>query len=207
MNIQELDRIFKPQRIALIGVTSNPLSVGGKVLSNLVGGGFQGVVYPVNPSFEAVLGIQCYPDIRSLPRKPDLGVICAPAPQVPEIVRQCGEAGILGVIIISSGFRETGAEGLALEEQVRAQLKKFEGMRILGPNCLGFVSPLQNLNVSFAPSMPKEGSIAFVSQSGALCSSVLDWALEEKVGFSYFVSIGNTLERRFRGSHRLLRRR
>jgi len=194
MNIQELDRIFKPQRIALIGVTSNPLSVGGKVLSNLVGGGFQGVVYPVNPSFEAVLGIQCYPDIKSLPRKPDLGVICAPAPQVPEIVRQCGEAGILGLIIISSGFRETGAEGRDLEEQVRAQMKKFEGMRILGPNCLGFVSPLQNLNVSFAPSMPKEGGIAFVSQSGALCSSVLDWALEEKVGFSYFVSIGNTLD-------------
>jgi acetyltransferase len=194
MNIQELDRIFKPQRIALIGVTSNPLSVGGKVLNNLVGGGFQGVVYPVNPSFEAVLGIQCYPDIKSLPRKPDLGVICAPAPQVPEIVRQCGEAGILGLIIISSGFRETGVEGHALEEQVRVQLKKFEGMRILGPNCLGFVSPLQNLNVSFAPSMPKEGSIAFVSQSGALCSSVLDWALEEKVGFSYFVSIGNTLD-------------
>lgn len=194
MAIHELDRIFKPQRIALIGVTPNPQSVGGKVLANLVGGGFTGVVYPVNPAFEAVLGIGCYPEVASLPKRPDLGVICAPAPQVPDLVRSCGEEGILGIIIISSGFKETGAAGAALEEQIRREAARFAGMRVLGPNCLGFISPGQNLNISFASGMPKEGNIAFISQSGALCSSVLDWALEERVGFSYFVSIGNTLD-------------
>jgi acetyltransferase len=187
------DKIFNPQRIALIGVTSNPQSVGGKVLSNLIGGGFTGVVYPVNPLFEAVLGIQCYSSIKELPKKPDLAVICATAPQVPEIIHQCGEAGILGVIIISAGFKEIGPEGQALEEQIRKEIGQFNGMRVLGPNCLGFISPTQNLNVSFATGMPKEGNIAFISQSGALCSSVLDWAIEEKVGFSYFVSTGNSL--------------
>jgi acetyltransferase len=192
--VHDLDKIFKPKRIALIGVTPNPQSVGGKVLSNLVGSGFEGVVYPVNPSFEAVLGIQCYPDLKSLPKKPDLAVICSPATQVPIIVQQCGDAGILGIIIITAGFKETGAEGKALEEQIKSIKQKFEGMRILGPNCLGIIVPGANLNVSFATGIPKDGNIAFISQSGALCSSVLDWAIEEKVGFSYFVSIGNTMD-------------
>ena len=194
MDVHNLDRIFKPKRIALIGVTINPKSVGGKVLSNLVGGGFRGVVYPVNPDTEAVLGIQCYPDVRRLPRTPDLAVICTAAQQVPGIIRECGEAGILGIIIMSAGFKEIGAEGRALEEQIKAEREKFKGMRIIGPNCLGIIVPGSNLNVSFASGTPQKGHIAFVSQSGALCTSVLDWALEEKVGFSYFVSIGNTVD-------------
>ncbi|HVP36060.1 MAG TPA: CoA-binding protein, partial [Terriglobales bacterium] len=194
MDIHKLDSIFDPHRIALIGVTSNPQSVGGKVLSNLVGGGFRGVVYPVNPAFEAVLGIQCYPDIKSLPKKPELGIICAPAQQVPAIVKECGEQGILGLIIISAGFKETGSEGKVLEDQIQIELRKFDGMRIIGPNCLGIIVPGLYLNASFAAGMPPDGQIAFISQSGALCSSVLDWALEEKIGFSYFVSIGNTLD-------------
>ncbi|MDZ7375075.1 MAG: bifunctional acetate--CoA ligase family protein/GNAT family N-acetyltransferase, partial [candidate division KSB1 bacterium] len=194
MDIHKLDRIFKPQRIALIGVTPNPKSVGGKVLSNLVGGGFRGVVYPVNPSSEAVLGIQCYPDLKSLPKTPDLAVICSPAEQVPDLVRQCGENGVLGIIILSAGFREIGQAGKVLELQIRSEASRFDGMRIIGPNCLGIIVPGENLNISFAQGMPKKGHVAFISQSGALCTSVLDWALEEKVGFSYFVSIGNTLD-------------
>ena len=194
MDVHKLDRIFNPQRIALVGVTTNPKSVGGKVLSNLVGGGFRGVVYPVNPDSEAVMGIQCYADVKTLPRTPDLAVICTPANQVPELVRACGEAGILGVIIMSSGFKETGPEGKALEDRVMEEARKFEGMRILGPNCLGVIVPHRNLNISFANGIPKPGEIAFISQSGALCSSVLDWAIEEKIGFSYFVSIGNALD-------------
>jgi len=194
MDVHKLESILNPQRIALVGVTINPRSVGGKVLSNLVGGGFRGVVYPVNPDSEAVLGIQCYKDVKSLPRTPDLAVICTSADKVPGLITQCGEAGIMGIIIMSAGFREIGQEGIVLEEQIIAEQKKFPGMRILGPNCLGIIIPSRNLNISFAAGMPKVGEVAFVSQSGALCSSVLDWALGEKVGFSYFVSIGNSLD-------------
>lgn len=194
MAMHKLDRIFKPQRIALIGVTPNPKSVGGKVLSNLVGGGFRGVVYPVNPTSEAVLGIPCYPDVRSLPKTPDLAIICTPAEQVPDMIRQCGEAGIFGIIILSAGFREIGDPGKVLEQQVMAEARRFDEMRIIGPNCLGIIVPGLNLNASFAQGMPNKGHVAFISQSGALCTSVLDWALEEKVGFSYFVSIGNTID-------------
>ena len=194
MNIHNLDSIFKPKRIALIGVSINPNSVSGKVLSNLVGSGFRGVVYPINAANEAVMGIPCFPDLKSLPKTPDLGVICTTAEQVPGWVRACGEAGIKGIIIMSAGFKEAGEEGKKLEEQITVERKKFEGMRIIGPNCIGIIVPNLNLNVSFASNMPKKGHIAFISQSGALCTSVLDWAMEEKIGFSNFVSIGNTVD-------------
>ncbi len=194
MDIHKLDKIFKPQRIALIGVTMNPNSVGGKVLTNLISSGYRGVVYPVNPDYEAVLGIQCYSDVYSLPKTPDLGIICAPAEKVPDIVRACGETGILGVIIMSAGFKEAGAEGAELERRIREEKERFEGMRIIGPNCLGVIAPKQNLNASFAGALPRPGNVAFISQSGALCTSVLDWAAQGKIGFSYFVSIGNTVD-------------
>ncbi len=197
MNIHKLNNIFNPRRIALIGVTTNPNSVSGKVLINLVSGGFRGVVYPVNPDHEAVMGIPCYPDLKSLPRAPDLGIICSPAEKVPAVVRECGEAGILGIIIISAGFKETGEAGKKLEEEIRNEVKQYKGMRVLGPNCLGIIVPSLKLNASFAAEMPKQGNIAFISQSGALCTSVLDWAIEGKIGFSYFVSIGNTLDVEF----------
>lgn len=194
MSIYNLDKIFNPRRIVLIGATVNPNSVSGKTLSNLIGGGFKGVVYPVNPVEEAVLGIPCFPDIRSLPKTPDLAIICTAAEQVPGYVMECGEAGVMGIIIMSAGFREIGAEGKALEEQILEERKKFPGMRIIGPNCLGVIVPSLKLNASFAASMPAAGNIAFVSQSGALCTSVLDWAAEGKTGFSYFVSVGNSLD-------------
>jgi acetyltransferase len=194
VDVHGLDKIFKPQRIALIGVTPNPKSVGGTVLKNLVGAGFEGVVYPVNAQFEAVLGIQCFKDVKSLPRTPDLAIICAPSQQVPGIVRECGEAGILGIVIISAGFREGGPDGKALEAQVLQEARRFDGMRIIGPNCLGFIVPHLHINATFANGTPKAGHVAFISQSGALCTSVLDWALEQNIGFSYFVSIGNMLD-------------
>ena len=197
MNIHKLNNIFNPQRIALIGVTSNPNSVSGKVLSNLVSGGFRGVVYPVNPDNEAVMGIPCYPDLKSLPHVPDLGIICTPAEKVPGVIRECGQQGILGIIIMSAGFKETGAEGKILEDQIRNEMKNFDNMRIIGPNCLGIIVPGLKLNASFASAMPKPGNIAFISQSGALCTSVLDWAIEGKIGFSQFVSIGNSIDVEF----------
>ena len=194
MPIKKLDSIFKPQRIALIGVSNNPDSVGGITLRNLVGGGFPGVVYPVNPKREAVMGIPCYPDVKSLPKTPDLAVIMTAASFVPGIIKDCGEAGINGIIIMSAGFKESGEKGKMLEQEVKDQVAKFPEMRVIGPNCLGILVPGLHMNVSFADGMPKKGHVAFISQSGALCTSVLDWAAEAKVGFSYFVSIGNAMD-------------
>lgn len=194
MESQALDKFFKPQRIALVGVGPNPKSVGGRILANLTGGGFRGVVYPVSPTAEAVMGIPCYPSVAKAPRTPDLGILCPAAAQVPDLVRECGEAGIPALIIVSSGFKETGPEGRALEDRVRAEALKFPGLRIIGPNCLGLISPANALNASFAAAMPRPGHVAFISQSGALGTSVLDWAVEEKIGFSHFISIGNAMD-------------
>ncbi len=194
MGVLKLDSFFNPHRIALIGVSINPNSVSGKLLTNLVGSGFKGVVYPINPSSEAVMGIPCYPDLQSLPKVPDLAIICTAAAQVPKTVDECGQRGIKNIIIISAGFKEAGEAGKKLEEEIKACLKKYDGMRILGPNCLGIIVPGINLNASFSAGMPKSGNIAFISQSGALCTSVLDWAIEKKIGFSYFVSIGNAID-------------
>ena len=197
MAIKKLDSIFKPKRIALIGVSNNPDSVGGITLRNLVGGGYNGVVYPVNPKREAVFGIPCYPDIKSLPKVPDLAVIMTAAKYVPDLVRECGEAGVHGLIIMSAGFKESGEEGKLLEAQVYAEKAKFPDMRVIGPNCLGILVPGLNMNVSFAAGMPRKGHVAFISQSGALCTSVLDWAYNTHIGFSYFVSIGNSMDVNF----------
>lgn len=193
MGIKQLSSIFRPQRIALIGVPADPETVGGLTLRNLVGGGFRGVVYPVNPKYEAVLGIPCFPSVKSLPKTPDLAVITTNAAAVPQIVEECGEAGIKGIIIMSAGFKEIGPEGKKLEDQVKSIVSKYD-MRVIGPNCLGVIVPGQRLNISFSTGMPKQGSVAFISQSGALCTSVLDWAMSENIGFSYFVSIGNTMD-------------
>ncbi|NOX86018.1 MAG: bifunctional acetate--CoA ligase family protein/GNAT family N-acetyltransferase [Chlorobi bacterium] len=197
MSIKLLDSIFRPKRIALIGVSNDPRSVGGITLKNLVGGGFPGVVYPINPHREAVMGIFCYPDIKSVPKTPDMAVIMTQADQVPDIISQCGEAGIKGVVIMSAGFKEIGERGRKLEEKLEEQIAKFPDMRVIGPNCLGVIVPGMNMNVSFADGLPNKGHLAFISQSGALCTSVLDWAKEAKIGFSYFVSIGNTVDVNF----------
>ncbi len=194
MSIQNLDKIFAPERIAVFGASNTTSSVGYTVLRNLISSGFAGVVYPVNPKRESIQGIQAYPDTASLPNVPDLAVICTPAVTVPGIIRSCGEAGTRGILIISAGFREVGAEGRALEAKVLEEQKKFKGMRILGPNCLGIMVPGHNLNASFAASAPLKGNVGFISQSGALCTSVLDWANDEGIGFSYFISVGNAID-------------
>lgn len=193
MPISKLDSIFRPKRIALIGVSNNPESVGGITLKNLVSGGFGGVVYPINPKHEAVMGITCFPDVKSLPKTPDLAVIMTSALTVPRILQQCGEAGINGIIIMSAGFKESGEEGKLLEMQLKKIISGFPYMQVIGPNCLGVIVPGIQMNASFANRMPRKGHVAFISQSGALCTSVLDWAFESKIGFSYFVSIGNTM--------------
>ncbi|MCX6157720.1 MAG: GNAT family N-acetyltransferase [Ignavibacteriae bacterium] len=194
MGVHKLDSFFNPRRIAITGVSINPNSVSGKVVTNLVGSGFKGVVYPINPNSEAVFGIPCYQDLKSIPKTPDLVVICNASKEVPDVVEEAGEIGVRNIIVMSAGFKEIGEEGIKLEEKIKLLLKKYDGLRILGPNCLGIIVPSLNLNVSFASGIPKSGNIAFISQSGALCTSVLDWAIEKKIGFSYFISIGNTLD-------------
>ncbi|MFH1920871.1 MAG: GNAT family N-acetyltransferase [Planctomycetota bacterium] len=194
MSILNLDKIFNPNRVAVIGASDSPSSVGYTVLRNLIGSGFRGVVYPVNPKRESVQGIEAHQDIASLPHPPDLAVICTPSVTVPGIVRECGEVGTRGIVIISAGFREIGPEGRKLERLVLDEQAKFEGMRLLGPNCLGIIVPGISLNASFAAATPPKGHIGFISQSGALCTSVLDWAIDEGIGFSYFVSVGNMLD-------------
>ncbi|MCU0293115.1 MAG: GNAT family N-acetyltransferase [Thermoanaerobaculaceae bacterium] len=194
MTVHRLDPIFNPTRIALVGVSENPKAVGGTILRNLVGSGFRGVVYPVHPSLEAVLGVPCYPDLASLPRVPDVAVVASAPQQVPSVIDRCGQLGVGGVLVITSGFGETGAEGRAIEADLRAAVKRYPAMRVLGPNCLGVMVPRLALNMTFAGAMAKPGHVAFLSQSGALCTSVLDWALEQGIGFSHFVSVGNMLD-------------
>lgn len=194
MSIRNLDTIFAPNSVAVIGASDRESSAGSIVLHNLVSSGFAGPVYRVNPEFDNIAGEPCYATVAELPEIVDLALICTPADVVPELVRQCGEAGIRGLVILSSGFREASAEGQALEETIKSTASRFLGMRIVGPDSLGIMSPHLSLNASFAADLPPKGNIAFISQSSALCTAVLDWAIEANVGFSYFVSVGNHLD-------------
>lgn len=188
-----LDAIFSPKNVAVIGATERKRSVGRTVMTNLIQGEFPGKIFPVNPIQEFVLGLKAFPNVSSLPEKPDLAVIITPPGIVPGIVKECVQVGVRGAIIISAGFKETGAAGAALEQQVLAEARRGN-MRIIGPNCLGVMSPRSKFNATFAAGMARPGSVALVSQSGALCTAILDWSLREKVGFSAFVSLGSMLD-------------
>jgi len=194
VSIRNLEKIFKPRRVVLIGIEKDPEDLGKRVLSNLLGAGFRGIVYPVSYSVESVSGVPTYPDLGSLPKIPDLAVVCSPAPDVPAVVQECGEAGILGVVILSSGFRETGAQGRRLEEEVIEVASRFEHMRIIGPNSLGIIVPEIGLNASQAVSAVKPGHLAFICQSHSLSNAILDWASDAGVGYSMFASLGNNLD-------------
>lgn len=185
-----LESIFLPKSIAVIGAKDTPGSVGRTIISNLLAGGFSGTIVGVNPKRTEVLGIPCYPNIKDVPQKIDLVVIVVPANFVPQVMKECVEAGVLGAIVISAGFKEMGAEGLRLEQELLKEAKKGN-IRIIGPNCLGVMNPSYGLNASFAKGMALNGSIAFISQSGAMCTAVLDWSFQTKIGFSAFVSIGS----------------
>ncbi|MEQ8789573.1 MAG: bifunctional acetate--CoA ligase family protein/GNAT family N-acetyltransferase [Pirellulaceae bacterium] len=194
MPIRNLKRIFQPKRVAVIGGSGRPGSLGRMVIENMRQAGFPGDVYPVNPKYREIDGAACYATPADLPEPVDMAVVCTPGRTVADVVRQCGEAGILGLVILSAGFRETGDEGGQLEAELQQAAAAFDGMRIIGPNCLGVMAPHAGLNASFAAGTPNKGNVAFISQSGALCTAVLDWALEEEIGFSHFVSVGNMLD-------------
>ncbi|HVO32720.1 MAG TPA: acetate--CoA ligase family protein, partial [Elusimicrobiota bacterium] len=188
-----LDVFFRPTTVAVIGATEAPGTVGRTILKNLVNTPFGGTVFPVNPKRPSVLGIKAYPRIGDVPEKVDLAVIATPAPTVPAVIRECVDAGIKGAIVISAGFKETGPAGVELERQIMVEARRGQ-MRVVGPNCLGVMNPILGLNASFAPALALPGSVGFISQSGALMAAILDWSLEELVGFSAFVSIGSMLD-------------
>ena len=193
MAVENLDKIFKPKSIAVIGASEKVGSPGYRVFRNLIGSGYEGVVYPVNPNRESVQGVQAYPTINDVPRIVDLAIIITPAKTVPDILEQCGKRGTKGILIITAGFKEIGPEGAALEQQLFDIKQKYK-LRILGPNCVGYIMPYLNLNASFTGSTPYKGNIALFSQSGAVCGAILDWAAAAKVGFSSFVSVGSMLD-------------
>lgn len=185
-----LDIFFRPRSVAVIGATEAAGSVGRATFWNLMSSPFGGTVYPVNPKRASVLGARAYPSVAKLPEPAELAIIVTPASTVPAIVRECVESGVKGAMILASGFRELGPQGEALEKQVLEEARRG-ALRIIGPNCLGVMSPITGLNATFANGMARQGSVAFLSQSGALCNAVLDWSQRELVGFSAFVSIGS----------------
>ena len=188
-----LDVFFSPSNVAVIGATETPASAGRTVLWNLINSPFGGTVFPVNPKRPSVLGIRAYPNINAVPDKVDLAVVVTPAKTVPGVIHDCVDAGIKAAIVISAGFKEIGKAGAELEQQVLQEARRGQ-MRIIGPNCLGVMSPVTGLNATFATAIARPGNVALVSQSGALCTAILDWSLREQVGFSAFLSIGSMLD-------------
>ena len=186
-----LHALFAPKSIAVVGASEKAGSVGRILLWNLISNPFGGMVFPVNAKRASVLGIKAYPTLAAVPERVDLAVIATPAPTVPGIIAECVEAGVKGAIIISAGFKESGAAGAELEQQVRERARQGK-LRIIGPNCLGVMSPLTGLNATIASTMARPGHVGFIVQSGG--SAVLDWSLDEHVGFSAFISIGSMVD-------------
>ena len=187
-----LTEFFNPSSVAVIGASINPEKLGYAVLENLVTGGFvqQGTVYPVNPKAEEILGLPVFPSVLEIPGEVDLAVIVIPYRFVPDALRTCGEKKIPAVIVISAGFREAGRDGLERELELIEIARQYD-MRLIGPNCLGVIDTYTPLNASFAAGTPKKGPMAFMSQSGALGTAVLDISLAGRLGLSKFVSLGN----------------
>lgn len=184
-----LASLFEPRSVALVGATEIESKVGGRVLENLLGASFGGSLYAVNPKYSNVRGVPCFPSLEQLPERVDLAVVATPASTVPDIIESCGRAGIPAAVVITAGFSETGPEGAALERAVLAAARRH-GVRILGPNCVGLMRPPIGLNATFARGQALAGSLALVSQSGAVCTAMLDWATPNGIGFSSVVSLG-----------------
>ncbi|HRJ10887.1 MAG TPA: CoA-binding protein, partial [Prosthecobacter sp.] len=189
--MENLEAFFSPSRVAVIGATEKAGSVGRAVVENLRG--FHGAVHLVNRKHPEVLGIKTLARVSDLPAGTDLAVVVTPAPAVPEILRECAAAGIPAAVVISAGFKEAGAAGRELEREV-LEIARAASMRVIGPNCLGVMVPGTGLNATFAAAMAMPGNIAFLSQSGALCTAILDWSFSAGMGFSAFVSTGSMLD-------------
>jgi acetyltransferase len=185
-----LEHFFSPKTVAVVGASREEGKVGHDLFKNLVKHGYKGKIYPVNPHADNILGIKTYTSLKEIPDKIDLAIIVVPAPYVGKTVDECIEKGIDSVIVISAGFKESGIDGTARERELYRKINQHS-IRMVGPNCLGLIDTQSALNASFAADMPAPGNIAFFSQSGALCTSILDWAVNECIGFSKFISMGN----------------
>lgn len=185
-----LDALFHPETIALIGAKDDKGSVGHTLINNLLTGGWKGRLYPINPKRSEVSGLRCYPSLDELPEPVDLAILITPAKTIPALIQACVDHKVKGCIVISAGFKELGASGALLEQEV-VRIAQAGHMPLLGPNCLGLMNPHIGLNATFARGMALAGNIAFLSQSGAMCTAVLDWSVQEQIGFSAFISVGS----------------
>jgi acetyltransferase len=194
MSIRNLHHLFRPKSVAVIGASTRPLSVGATVMRNLLAGGFEGPIMPVNPKYEAVCGVLAYPAVADLPRAPDLAVICTPPETVPGLIAELGERGTKAAVVLTAGLEVASDQTEKTIHQSMLEAARPHMLRILGPNCVGIIIPGLGLNASFAHASVNAGRIAFVSQSGALATAVLDWARTREIGFSHFVSLGNSAD-------------
>ena len=185
-----LETIFSPQSLAVVGASPDPERLGHVVLKNIIVNGYAGRIYPIHPSAATILDLPTYANITALPEIPNLVIIVIPSQHVLAVVEECGQKGVKGLVVISAGFKEVGGEGKELERQLLAKVREY-GMRMVGPNCLGIIDTVSDLNASFAGLMPLSGEIALMSQSGAMCTAILDWSRAQGIGFSRFVSLGN----------------
>ena len=188
-----LEAIFAPRTVAVIGATEKQGSVGRAVLWNLISNPFGGTIYPINSNRPNVMGIKAYKNIKSVSDPVDLAVVVTPASTVPGVISECVDAGVTGAIVISAGFKESGPEGARLEQELLKEARRG-GMRVIGPNCVGVMRPYSGMNATFAAQIARPGSVGFISQSGALCTAILDWSFRAHVGFSAFVSVGSMLD-------------
>jgi acetyltransferase len=188
-----LNFLFLPKSIAVIGATDRPGTVGCSLLSNLLDSKFPPKLFAVNPTHDQVLGLKTHKNVRDIDTDVDLAILVTPAQSVPQIISECVDAGVKSAVVISAGFREQGPEGARLEEEIKKHLRRGS-LRLIGPNCMGFMNPTIGLNATFAKMMPNKGSVAFLSQSGALQTAILDWSRQEQVGFSAIVSTGSMLD-------------
>lgn len=193
MSSYNLDKTFKPSSVAIIGASEKEGTIGHSLLRNVLEGGYEGQVFPINPQYKSVNGLAAYRSVLDINQPIDLAIIATPIAKSPSIIKECVKAEIGGVIIISAGGKEIGSKGKKLEQEIKKEADRG-GLRIIGPNCMGIVSGEAKLNASFATLMPLPGKLAFISQSGAICSAILDLSIKEGIGFRYFVSIGSMLD-------------
>jgi acetyltransferase len=193
MSVENLDKIFQPKSIAVVGASERNGSVGAAIMRNLLERGFSGEIHPINPNHKQIGKLPACPSLRDLKAPVDLAIISTPISLAPQIVKDCVDAGVGGAVIISAGGKEIGEQGKKLEAAIAKEARN-SGLRIIGPNCVGVMSGRSKLNASFANQMPLSGKMAFISQSGAICTAILDLSVKEKIGFSYFVSLGDMLD-------------